>query len=269
VPRWPVDDSTSMHADRRTLRVPGVIGALFWTIKGLSTAMGEATSDALVKTLHPVPAVLVGFVAFAAALALQLSMQHYFAWTYWSAIVMVGVFGTMAADVLHVGLGVPYPVTSVLCVVALATVFATWQRVEHTLSIHSIDSTRRELFYWAAVIGTFALGTAVGDLVAITLHLGYFWSAVLFAGLILVPAIAYRTSHMGSVLAFWCAYVMTRPLGASIADWLGKPIHEGGLGWGSGRVALGLTALIVVLVAYLAASHRDVAAAFDRSSPLE
>ena len=131
---------------------------------------------------------------------------------------------------------------------------------EGTLSIHSIDSGRRELFYWAAVVATFALGTAAGDLVAITFNLGYFWSGVLFAAIILIPAVGYWRFDMNPVLAFWFAYVMTRPLGASFADWMGKPIRDGGLGWGAGWVALVLSALIVVLVAYLAITRSDVEA---------
>ena len=252
--------SVSERLRGTALRVPGVIGVFFWIIKGLSTAMGESTSDYLVKTLHPVPAVLVGFVAFVGALTIQFSVGRYLAWSYWSAVVMVGVFGTMAADVLHVGLGVPYAASTVMCMVALAVVFAGWQHYEHTLSIHSIDTWRREAFYWAAVISTFALGTAAGDLVAITLHLGYFWSGVLFTAIIAIPAVGYRWFHMNAILAFWFAYVMTRPLGASIADWLGKPTSSGGLGWGSGRVALALTGLIVSFVAYLAVTRRDVGA---------
>ncbi len=245
---------------RGLLRVPAVT-AYFWAIKGLSTAMGEATSDYLVHTIGPAPAVLIGFVCFVAALALQFSMRRYVAATYWLAVVMVGVFGTMAADVLHVGFGVPYAVSSVLGVVGLSAVFFVWWRTEGTLSIHSIDTTRREIFYWAAVVATFALGTALGDLTAITLNLGYPGSALLFAALIAVPAIGYRWFRMNAILAFWFAYVMTRPLGASIADWLGKPTSAGGLGWGSGWVSLGLSALIIALVAFLSVTHRDLQAA--------
>ncbi len=249
------------HRDGRrqlALRVPAIITAYFWVIKGLSTAMGESTSDYLVHRLHPVPAVLLGFAGFVVALALQFAMRRYLAWTYWFAVVMVGVFGTMAADVLHVGLGVPYFASATLYGVALAAVFVTWQRSEKTLSIHSVTSARREAFYWAAVVATFALGTAAGDLTAYTFHLGYAWSIVLFAGMITVPAIGYWRFHWNPILAFWCAYVLTRPLGASFADWMGKPVSSGGLGWGQGRVSLTLTAIIVCLVAYLSITRKDV-----------
>jgi len=243
-------------ASRRMLRVPEIT-VYFWIIKALSTAMGEATSDYLVHVLHPVPAVLLGFVGFVAALALQFSMRRYLAWTYWFAVVMVGVFGTMAADVLHVGFGVPYFASSAFYAAALLAVFVTWQKTEKTLSIHSVDTFRREAFYWATVVATFALGTAVGDLTAVTFHLGYFYSAVFFAGVILIPAIGYRWFDWNSIFTFWFAYVVTRPLGASVADWLGKTT-SGGLGWGDGRVALGLTAMILAFVAYLAVTRKDV-----------
>ena len=234
------------------------ITVYFWIVKGLSTAVGESTSDYLVHTIHPVPAVLLGFVGFVVALTLQFSMRRYLAWTYWFAVVMVGVFGTMAADVLHVGFGVPYFASATLYGIALAVVFIAWQKSEKTLSIHSIDSARRELFYWAAVVSTFALGTAVGDLTSITLHLGYFWSIVLFSGLMVVPAVGYWRLHWNAVFAFWFAYVVTRPLGASVADWMGKPTSAGGLGWGAGPVSLVLTLVIACIVAYLAITRRDV-----------
>ena len=230
----------------------------FWVIKALSTAMGESTSDYLVHRIHPVPAVLLGFTGFVIAMVLQLSMRRYVAWTYWFAVVMVGVFGTMAADVLHVGLGVPYAVSATLYAVVLAAVFILWQKTEKTLSIHSIDTTRRELFYWAAVVATFALGTAAGDLTATTFHLGYFFSAVLFIGIILIPVIGYSVFRMNAILAFWFAYVITRPVGASFADWFGKPVKLHGLGYGSGEVAFVLTIIIFCLVAFLAITKADV-----------
>jgi uncharacterized membrane-anchored protein len=241
---------------RGALRVPQIT-VWFWIIKALSTAMGESTSDFLVHIMNPVLAVLLGFVGFVVALALQFSMRRYVAWTYWFAVAMVGVFGTMAADVLHVGFGVPYIASAVLYAVGLTAVFVLWQKTEHTLSIHSIDSDRRELFYWAAVAATFALGTAVGDLTATTFNLGYLGSGVLFAVLILIPAIGYWRFHLNPVLAFWSAYVLTRPLGASFADWMGKST-SGGLGYGDGKVALILAIMIAVLVSYIAITKADV-----------
>jgi uncharacterized membrane-anchored protein len=239
------------------LRVPEVT-AYFWIIKALSTALGESTSDYLVNSISPVIAVLIGFAAFVAAIIIQFLMRRYVAWAYWLAVVMVGVFGTMVADVLHVGFGVPYELSASLFAVLLAAVFISWKLVEGTLSIHSIDTPRREVFYWLAVIATFALGTALGDLAAVDLHLGYFLSAVIFAAAILVPALGYVTRLFNPVFAFWFAYVLTRPLGASVADWLGKPTGVGGLGIGNGVVSLALAVIIAAFVAYLSVSRADV-----------
>ncbi|MCU1391762.1 MAG: hypothetical protein JWM34_190 [Ilumatobacteraceae bacterium] len=252
-------------AERSTARTPRLefnkvpeVTAYFWLVKALTTAMGEATSDDLVRVLHPVPAVLLGFAGFVGALALQFRMRRYLAWTYWLAVVMVGVFGTMAADVLHVGLGVPYAASAVLCAVSLAAVFLVWQRTEGSLSVHAIDTPRREVFYWLAVIATFALGTAVGDLAAVTLNLGYGPSILLFLGIILVPALGYRLLGWNGVLSFWFAYVATRPIGATVADWLVKPTRARGLGWPEGATCLALTAAIALLVTFLGVTRRDV-----------
>jgi uncharacterized membrane-anchored protein len=166
----------------------------------------------------------------------------------------------MAADVLHVGLGVPYIASTVFYAIVLAGVFRAWYVSEGTLSIHSIYNTRRELFYWAAVLATFALGTAAGDLTAVTFGLGYLASGVIFAALIAVPAVGYRRFGMNSILAFWCAYVITRPLGASFADWLAVNHHRGGLALGTGWVSIALAALIAAIVAYLTATRSDVPA---------
>lgn len=237
------------------------ITAIFWVIKGLSTAMGEATSDYLVHSMAPQLAVVLGFCGFVVALALQLTARRYVAWRYWFAVVMVGIFGTMAADVLHVALGVPYTDSTILYALVLAGVFFTWQRTESTLSIHQINTTRRELFYWAAVVATFAMGTALGDFTASTLHLGYWASAVLFAVIISVPATGFTVLRWNGVFSFWFAYVVTRPLGASVADGLGKPKDLSGMGLGDGWVALGFGAAIVVLVVYLQLSGSDVQSA--------
>jgi uncharacterized membrane-anchored protein len=242
---------------RGALRVPEIT-VYFWVIKALSTAMGEATSDYSVHAIDPVIAVILGFCGFVVALALQFWVRRYIAWTYWLAVVGVGVFGTMAADVLHVRFSVPYVVSTILYAIVLAAVFVAWDRTEHTLSFHTIDAPRREAFYWAAVVATFAMGTALGDLTSITFGLGYFASGVVFAAVIAIPAIGYRRFGWNAVFSFWFAYVATRPLGASFADWLGKPSSAGGLNIGAGTVALVLTIVIFVLVAYLAITRRDV-----------
>ncbi|MGH7687608.1 MAG: COG4705 family protein [Candidatus Dormibacteria bacterium] len=258
-----MSEITSAHASARWLttrtavRVPAIT-AFFWAIKLLSTASGESTSDYLVHAMAPEFAVLVGFVLFVAALVIQFRTGRYVPAAYWFAVVMVGTFGTMAADVLHVGLGVPYTASMILYAVALGVVFAAWWRTEGTLSIHSVDTPRREAFYWAAVVATFAMGTALGDFTAYTLGLGYGASAVIFAVVILFPAAGFRVLRWNAVFAFWFAYVVTRPLGASLADWIGKPRALGGLGVGNGLVALLLDLVIAGLVAYLAVSRIDV-----------
>jgi uncharacterized membrane-anchored protein len=162
----------------------------------------------------------------------------------------------MAADGLHLLVGLPYTETTQLYAVVLAIIFAAWYLSEGTLSIHSITTFRRELFYWATVMATFALGTALGDLTAITFKIGFFSSAVLFLVVIAIPAVAWRLG-MNSVLAFWFAYTVTRPLGASVADWLGLTHRLGGLGWGRGVVAALMTVPIVAVVAYMALSQID------------
>lgn len=238
------------------LKVPEVT-VYFWIVKLLSTAMGESTSDYLVFQINAHVAVVLGCLGLVVALLLQFAMRRYVAWIYWFAVDMVAVFGTMAADVLHVVIGIPYLVSTVFFAAVLTVVFVAWYANEKTLSIHTVYPGRREMFYWATVIATFALGTAAGDMTASTLGLGYFPSIVLFAVLIAVPAVGYWVFGLNETVAFWFAYVVTRPLGASIADWLGKPFL-GGLGLGDGKVALVLTVLIVVFVGYLSISRVDV-----------
>jgi uncharacterized membrane-anchored protein len=239
-------------------KVPEVT-LFFWITKVLTTGMGETTSDFLASHIDPVIAVGLGFVAFAAAMAVQLRARAYTTWIYWTAVVMVSVFGTMAADVLHVQFGIAYTVSTVFFSVVLTVVLVAWYKVEGTLSIHSIHTRRRELFYWATVLTTFALGTAAGDWTAMTLHLGYWASGVLFAVLIAVPTVAHWRFGLNPITAFWFAYIITRPLGASFADWMAVSHARGGLGWGTGPVSLAWAAAILGFVVYLAASRKDVA----------
>jgi uncharacterized membrane-anchored protein len=247
-----------MSLNRRALRKVPEITAYFWILKILTTAMGEATSDYSVRQIDPYLAVGLGAVAFAAALILQLRVRCYIAWVYWLAVVMVAIFGTMVADALHIQLGVPYAVSTVGFAVTLVVVFAAWYLTEGTLSIHHISTLRRELFYWATVCATFALGTAAGDLTAYTFHLGFLASGILFAVVIAVPALAHRFAHLNAVAAFWFAYIITRPLGASFADWMGVPHALGGRDWGRGTVSLSLSVVIALLVGYLSVSRIDV-----------
>ncbi len=239
------------------IKVPEIT-LLFWVIKVLTTAMGEATSDFLVFHVDPVIAVVLGAIGLAVAMALQLLVRRYHAPTYWLAVAMVAVFGTMGADVIHIGLGVPYVLSTLFFAVCLTIVFCAWYATERTLSIHSIYTPRRELFYWAAVMATFALGTAAGDMTATTMGLGYFNSGVMFGVLFVLPALAHRLLRLNPIVAFWTAYILTRPFGASFADWAGKARDLSGLGLGTGEVSVVLTVLIVILVGYLTVTDEGV-----------
>jgi uncharacterized membrane-anchored protein len=236
-------------------KVPEVT-ALFWVAKVLTTAMGETTSDFLVHRIDPPVAVAGAAIALAASLWLQFAVRRYVPWIYWFAVLMVAVFGTMVADVIHVQFGVPYLVSTSAFLVILAAVFATWYATQRTLSVHHIDTRAREFFYWAAVMTTFALGTAVGDLTAVTFGLGYLASGVVFAALFALPGVAYRWWGLGATTAFWASYVLTRPFGASISDWLALPPSRLGLGLGTGAVSLVLFAGIVVCVAIMSLRTR-------------
>src|SRR5437660_7836807 len=243
--------SQPLHIAMLAMRKVPEVTIYFWIIKLLSTAMGESTSDYLVFHINPYIAVAVGSIGLIASLVLQLLVRRYIAWVYWLAVVMVAIFGTMAADVLHIGFGIPYLVSTIFFAVSLAVIFAGWYGIEKTLSIHSICTHRRELFYWATVITTFALGTAVGDMTATTLGLGYFSSGVLFATLFALPALSYWLLGLNGIGAFWTAYIITRPFGASFADWMGKASGAGGMGLGTGQVSLALAVLICCFVGYL------------------
>src|SRR5947209_18680672 len=187
-------------------RVPKVT-ALFWIIKVLTTALGESASDYLVHVVNPMIAVGFGAVGFGVALIWQLSVQRYIPWIYWFVVAMVAVFGTMAADVLHIGFGISYLNSTISFAVALVAVFSLWYAVEKTLSIHSIYTSRREIFYWIAVVTTFALGTSAGDMTASTMKLGYLTSGILFAVLIGAVAIAYRVTRTISVSTYRREYL--------------------------------------------------------------
>lgn len=233
------------------------ITVLFWVIKVLTTGMGEALSDFLAHRMSPFLAGLIGFLVFVLALWLQFKQNRYQPWAYWFAVSMVAVFGTMAADGLHVVLGVPYILSTVFYMVVLTIVFIVWYKTEGTLSIHSVHTPRREVFYWAAVLATFAMGTALGDLTAYTFNLGYLGSGVMFAFIIALPGFGNWLLRVSPIATFWFAYIITRPLGASFADWLGVPKSLGGLDIGRGLVSLCLSVLILVLVGYVAVTHED------------
>lgn len=245
-------------ASRRLIRKVPQVALLFWVIKLLTTAMGESTSDFLVFHFNPYASVILGFIVFAAVLWMQFKTNKYIPWVYWLAVLMVAIFGTMAADVIHVVLHVPYIISTIFFAIVLAAVFYLWQKHEGTLSIHSIITPKREGFYWATVLATFALGTAAGDLFAYTLNLGFLSAGVIFAIIFAIPAIGYWLFSWNPIFSFWFAYILTRPLGASFADWTGKEHAVGGLGWGDGPAAAVLMLLIIILVGYLQITHEDV-----------
>ena len=239
-----------------TAKVPEIT-AIFWVVKILTTAAGEATSD-----YFAVHDILLGAVIEVALLAVgllwQFRVRRYVASAYWFLAYAIASFGTGVADVMHKVLGIPYPGTTVFWAVILAAVFVAWHRSEGTLSIHSIVTTRRECFYWATVIATFALGTALGDLTAYTFGLGFLTSIVLFLVAIVLPGLAWWKLGMNAIAAFWCSYVVTRPLGASISDYLSKPRSVSGLGLGDGPIALLLLALTAACVVYLGIRRPDI-----------
>lgn len=247
-PNSPGPSSSVYHSAMR--KVPEVT-VYFWIVKLLTTAMGEVTSDFLVSRIDPIIAVALGGIGLAIALLLQFAARRYVPWIYWLTVVMVAIFGTMAADVLHVGLGIPYLVSSTFFVIALIIILVAWYMSEKTLSIHSIYTFRRELFYWATVMATFALGTAAGDMTATTLGLGYISSGVMFTILIALPALAYWLLGLNEIVAFWLCYILTRPIGASFSDGLGKTHQQGGFGLGTGWVSLVLAIFIIGFVRYL------------------
>jgi uncharacterized membrane-anchored protein len=238
----------------------------FWIIKVLTTGMGETTSDYFVHTYNPYIVVVAAACVLAISVALQLYVACYIAWVYWLAVSLVAVFGTMAAGIVHVYMGVPYQYSASLYALSVVVIFGLWYLSEKTLSVHSIFTRRRELFYWAAVLATFAMGTAVGDMTAVTFHFGFFVSGIFFAILFVIPFLADRLFGLNEIVAFWWAYIITRPLGASFADWLAVPQGLGGLNLGKGPISIVLMFLIAVFVAYLAISRVDVSQASDSAA---
>ena len=244
-----------MFLEPLAAKVPEITLA-FWVVKLLTTAAGEAVSDYL-----GVGNVLVGAVVELALLVIglvwQFRVRRYSAASYWFLAYAIAVFGTGASDTLHQVLGLSYGVTTVLWALVLAGVFTAWYRSQRTLSIHGIVTRRREMFYWATVFATFALGTSAGDFTATTLGLGYLSSIVLFAVAIAIPAVAWGLG-LNSVVAFWWAYVLTRPLGASVADYLSKDHALSGAGFGDGPTALAATLVVAAAVAVLVVTRPGI-----------
>ena len=237
-------------------KVPEVI-LLFWAVKILTTAGGEATSDYL-KTYGNIKGGGTEVALFVVGVVLQFGTRRYRAFAYWFLAYAIAIFGTGVSDFLHLDVHIPYAGTTILWGVVLIAIFVIWNLSEGTLSIHSITTQRRESFYWATVFATFALGTALGDFTATSLNLGYLASGILFAVIILIPALAWWRLGLNSIAAFWMSYVVTRPLGASFADYISKPANLSGINFGDGPTALVFAVVVLVLVAYLAIARPDI-----------
>jgi uncharacterized membrane-anchored protein len=247
---------------RQMLNKVPEITLYFWIIKVLCTTVGETAADllnenlglGLTNTTYVIGALLIVTLVF------QFRARRYVPGIYWFAVVLISIVGTLFSDNLVDNLGVSLETTTIGFSIILALVFAAWYASERTLSIHTIVTTRREAFYWLAILFTFALGTSAGDFLAEQLELGYLPSVGIFAAAIAVVAVAHFRFRLNAILAFWIAYILTRPLGASIGDYLSQPTEEGGLGLGTVVTSLIFLSTILSLVVYLAITKRDVIA---------
>jgi len=235
------------------------VGLVFWILKILSTGMGETLADFFDHRYNPVIVVAISGIVLAVSLVWQIRVGTYSATRYWFAVVMVSVFGTLAADAVHVILGVPYWVSTVLFLLALLVIFALWKRIDGHLAMGEISSLRSELFYWAAVMATFALGTAAGDWLAMGLGFGFLVGTAIFTAGYLLPLGLGKSKLLPGTFSFWWAYTLTRPMGASFADWLALPPARGGLGYGTWNVSLVWIGLIVVMLLVVSRAPRKAA----------
>jgi len=234
----------------------------FWIIKLLAVTVGETAADYmnldLGLGLSLTSWILTGILA--GALVLQFLQRRYIPWVYWTAVVLISVVGTLVTDNLVDNFGVPLEVTTIIFSVALTVTFAVWYAIERTLSIHTIYTPRREAFYWLAILFTFALGTSAGDWLAEGFGFGYVETGLIFAAVIGLIALAYSVLRMNSILAFWLAYIFTRPLGASIGDLFSQPIEYGGLGFGTTVTSVIFLGCILAVVVYMTVTHEGVEA---------
>ena len=251
------DDPARSIAVGAPNRVPAIT-VEFWLIKLMAVTMGETAADflavnlglGLTATSLIMAAILIG------ALVLQFRQQRYVAWSYWLAVVLISIVGTLVTDNLVDNFGVPLTVTTAFFTVALGITFAVWYRVERTLSIHEVTTFRREAFYWLAILFTFALGTAAGDLVAEQFALGYLATGILFGMIIASITAGYYLLGLDAILAFWIAYIFTRPLGASFGDLMSQPAEYGGMGLGTIVTSAIFLAAIVALVVWITVTRR-------------
>jgi uncharacterized membrane-anchored protein len=255
------DRQASTPRARQMLNKVPEVTLYFWIVKVLCTTVGETAADFLNERLHLglTGTTLVMGVLLIVTLFFQFRSRRYVPAIYWLVVVLLSVFGTLITDNLTDNMNVPLTTTTIVFGIALAATFAAWYRIEKTLSIHSIYTTRREAFYWLAILFTFALGTAAGDLAAEKLKLGYLLSAVIFGAMIAVVTVAHLRFGLNAILAFWIAYVLTRPLGASLGDYLSQPRQDGGLGLGTVVTSIIFLLAILATVIYLAVTKADVA----------
>lgn len=239
-------------------KVPEVT-LVFWIIKIMCTTVGETAADFLIFNLNIglTMTSLLMLTPLAVFTMMQLREKRYVPWLYWMVVVLVSIVGTLITDNLVDSLGVPLELTTIAFSLALLLTFALWYASENTLSIQTIYTRKRELFYWAAILFTFALGTAAGDLAAETLALGYAKSTLIFGGIIGLVALDYFVFKSNAVLSFWLAYILTRPLGASIGDYLSQPLANGGLGLSSVLINSVFFISIVGLVTYLTVNQKN------------
>lgn len=245
---------------KETLNKVPKITLYFWVIKILCTTVGETAADFLNTQLNLglTGTTLVMGALLLVALFFQFKSRRYIPAYYWIAVVLISVLGTLITDNLTDNLGISLITTTVVFAVILAAVFAIWYRVEKTLSIHEIDTKRREAFYWLTILFTFALGTASGDLLAETFKLGYWLSAIIFGAMIGLVYIGYKYFKLNEILAFWIAYILTRPLGASIGDFLSQSTKDGGLGLGTAITSAIFLVAILATVIFLTRTKKDV-----------
>ncbi len=237
-------------------RVPNV-DVYFWLIKLMAVTVGETAADFLAVNLGlgltTTSIIMTGVLAV--ALILQFAQKRYVPWTYWLAVVLISVVGTLITDNLTDNLGISLVTSTIGFSIALAVTFAVWYAIEKTLSIHTIYTTRREVFYWLAILFTFSLGTAAGDLVSEAFGFGYLTTGILFAAVIAAVAVAYFVFKINGILAFWLAYIFTRPLGASFGDLLSQPTEYGGLGLGTVVTSFIFLAVIAGIIVYMSFMH--------------
>ena len=263
-------DNTLTAPTMRTMlnKVP-LVTLEFWVIKIMATTVGETAADFLNTNLNlglSNTSLMMGALLIA-ALVLQFRKDRYVPWIYWVAVVLISVVGTLITDNLTDHFGIPLQTTTAVFAAMLAATFAVWYAVEKTLSIHTIFTTRREWFYWATILFTFALGTAAGDLLAEQLKLGYLHSAMVFGAGIVITYAAYRMLNLNAVAAFWIAYILTRPFGASFGDLLSQPHANGGLGLGTVGTSAIFLSVILVLIVVMTKAQRAVAAKASGASP--